>query len=104
IGVPVIRVGTNEAFPILQGNFRNARRGVGEGGVIWDRMENNREWNFFIEGMWEFQWTKQYIPLTANITSALYYESQGIIDIVIKLYKMVQWRAIALGSEVITVD
>ncbi|MEA5505009.1 ATP-binding protein [Halotia wernerae UHCC 0503] len=104
IGVPVIRVGTNEAFPILQGNFRNARRGVGEGGVIWDRMENNREWNFFIEGMWEFQWTKQYIPLTTNISSALYYESQGIIDIVIKLYKMVQWRAIALGTEVITVD
>ncbi len=104
IGVPVIRIGTNEAFPILQGNFRNARRGVGEGGVIWDRMENNREWNFFIEGMWEFQWTKEYVTLTEKISSALYYESQGIIDIVIKLYKMVQWRAIALGSEVITVD
>lgn len=104
IGVPVIRVGTNEAFPILQGNFRNARRGVGEGGVIWERMENNREWKFFIEGMWEFQWTKHYAPLTEKISSALYYESQGIIDIVIKLYKMVQWRAIALGIETITVE
>ncbi|MHC5724691.1 MAG: ATP-binding protein, partial [Nostoc sp.] len=38
IGVPVIRVGTNEAFPILQGNFRNARRGTGQGSVIWERM------------------------------------------------------------------
>lgn len=104
IGVPVIRVGTNEAFPLFQGNFRNARRCVGEGGIIWDRMENNREWNFFIEGMWEFQWTKEYVSLTASISSALYEESQGIIDIVIKLYKMVQWRAIALGTEVITVD
>jgi len=104
IGVPVIRVGTNEAFPLFQGNFRNARRGVGEGGVIWNRMSNNREWNFFIEGMWEFQWTKEYVTLTEEISSAIYDESQGIIDIVIKLYKMVQWRAIALGTEVITVD
>ena len=104
IGVPVIRVGTNEAFPLFQGNFRNARRGVGEGGVLWNRMENNREWNFFIEGMWEFQWTKEYVTLTEEFSSALYDESQGIIDLVIKLYKMVQWRAIALGTELITVD
>ena len=58
IGVPVIRIGTNEAFPILQGNFRNARRGTGEGSVIWDRMIKDDEWDFFMEEMWEYQWTK----------------------------------------------
>lgn len=99
IGVPVIRVGTNEAFPILQGNFRNARRGTGEGSVIWERMLQDEEWTFFMEGMWEYQWTKTYIPFTDEINEALYEESQGIIDIAIKLYKMVQWKVISIGNE-----
>ena len=105
IGVPVIRVGTNEAFPILQGNFRNARRGTGEGSVIWDRMLQDDEWDFFMEGIWEYQWTKTSVSFSNEINKYFYSESQGIIDIAIKLYKMVQWRAISLGGdEKITVD
>ena len=105
IGIPVIRVGTNEAEPILTGNFRNARRGTGEGAVRWKRMENDNNWQFFVEGMWEYQWTKTEVSYSEEISNALYEETQGIIDILIKLYKMVQWRAISLGSnEVITVD
>ncbi len=110
IGVPVIRVGTNEASPILQGNFRNARRGTGEGGVLWDRMKQEDEdewgeWQFFVEGMWQYQWTAKYTELMDEIYDALYFETQGIIDLVVKLFKMVQWRAIAEGGdEIITVD
>ncbi len=110
IGVPVIRVGTNEAYPILQGNFRNARRGTGEGGVLWDRMKQEdedewEEWKFFVEGMWKYQWTKEYTELSDEIYKALYFETQGIIDLVVKLFKMVQWRTIAEGGdEIMTVD
>lgn len=105
IGVPVIRVGTNEAFPIFQGNFRNARRGTGEGSVIWDRMAKNDEWDFFMEGMWYYQWTKTEVDFSDEISEVFYYESQGIIDIAVKLYRIVQWRAISLrGDEKITVD
>ncbi|MEC4986111.1 MAG: ATP-binding protein [Oscillatoria sp. PMC 1068.18] len=105
IGIPVIRVGTNEAEPILTGNFRNARRGTGEGAVRWKRMENNGNWQFFVEGMWDYQWTKTEVPYSEEISDALYEETQGIIDIVIKLYKMVQWRTISLSDdEIITVD
>nr|WP_242032484.1 ATP-binding protein [Coleofasciculus sp. FACHB-64] len=105
IGIPVIRVGTNEAFPILQGNFRNARRGTGEGSVIWDRMINDDEWYFFMDGMWEYQWTKTLVPFSDEINEVFYDESQGIIDIAVKLYKIVQWRAISIGGkENITID
>lgn len=105
VGIPVIRVGTNEAFSILQGNFRNARRGTGEGSVIWDRMANDEEWYFFMEGMWDYQWTQMPTPFSNEINEVFYNESQGIIDIVVKLYKMVQWRAISIGGkETITVD
>lgn len=99
VGIPVIRVGTNEAFPILQGNFRNARRGTGEGSVIWDRMVNDDEWYFFMEGMWEYQWTKMPVPFSDEINEVFYDESQGIIDIAVKLYKIVQWRAISIGGK-----
>lgn len=99
IGVPVIRIGTNEAFPILQGNFRNARRGTGEGSVIWNRMRNDDEWYFFMETMWEYQWTKISTDFSDEFNEVFYDESQGIIDIAIKLYKMVQWRAISLGEK-----
>ncbi|MGL6343559.1 MAG: ATP-binding protein, partial [Waterburya sp.] len=119
IGVPVVRVGTNEAYPILQGNFRNARRGTGEGGVLWDRLDEEKfisddedkdeigEWQLFVgdDGMWEYQWTNNYTPFTEEISQALYYETQGIIDLVVKLFKMVQWRAISEGKdEIITVE
>lgn len=115
IGVPVIRVGTNEAFSIFQGNFRNARRATGKAGVLWDRMPefelqngemlDAQDWLLFIEGIWEYQWTKTFTPLTEEIRRIFYDECQGIIDIAVKLYKMVQWRAISLGgNELITVD
>jgi hypothetical protein len=114
IGVPVIRAATNEAFPIFQGNFRNARRAIGKAGVVWDRMSKDREWEHFLKGIWEYQWTKNFVPITEKvngeekitekISEAFYEECQGIIDIAIKLYKMVQWRAISLGSEEITVE
>ncbi len=98
-------MGTNEAFPILQGNFRNARRGTGQGSVIWERMLQDDDWDFFLTGIWDYQWTKTPVDFSDEINEAFYYECQGIIDIAIKLYKMIQWRAISLGGdEKITVD
>ena len=104
--VPVIKVGTNEALPILQGNFRNARRGTGEGSIIWDRMQkNDDDWQLFVENLWEYQWTRKKVTLSPELAEAFYDESQGIIDVAIKLFRMVQCRSIALeGDEAITVE
>ena len=105
IGIHAIGVGTNEAEPIFMGNLRNARRATGGGAVRWKRMENDETWQYFVDGMWEYQWTKTEVPYSQEINDALYEETQGIIDILIKLYKMVQWRAISDGGdEIITVD
>lgn len=107
IGVPVVRIGTNKALPILQGNFRQARRGTGEGGVYWERMlrdtpEEKEIWRFFVEGFFDYQWTRNPMSITDELDEVLHEESQGIVDIAIKLFMIAQWRAIAVESEIIT--
>lgn len=103
IGIPVILIGTSKALPVLQGEFRQARRGSGQqGDIVWENMKKDEYWNLLIEGMWEFQWTKKETELTKELSDVLYDESQGIIDIAIKLYAMAQLRAIAIGKEVLS--
>lgn len=104
IGIPVILVGTTKALPILQGEFRQARRGSGQGDLVWDRMKNDAYWRLLIKGMWPLQWTKKENKLTDEIIDTIYDESQGIIDIAVKLYAMAQIRAIASGKEIIDVS
>lgn len=106
IGIPVIRVGTPEAVALLSGNFRNARRATGIGAIRWKPMtKGSEEWDFFVEGLWRYQWTKTEVPYSQEMSEAFFDETQGIIDIVIKLYQMVQWTAIAKGgSEAIDVN
>lgn len=102
IGVPVILIGTNKAMSVLQSEFRQARRGSGQGDMMWERMNQDEAWEILIDGMWDYQWVKKPAPLTEEIEDIFYEESQGITDIAIKLYVMAQIRAIATGKEEIT--
>jgi hypothetical protein len=98
IGIPVIIIGTLGALPLLQGDFRQARRASGLGSLVWERMEDGAAWGHFIEKMWAYQWTREAVPLTDEIRRVLYEESQGIVDLVVKLFMLTQLRAIQLGA------
>lgn len=93
IGIPVIMIGTMKALGALQSQFRQARRGSGQGDMVLDRMDKDDNWDILIEGMWEYQWTKTPTELTEELKDTLYEESQGITDIAIKLYIMAQIQA-----------
>jgi ABC-type oligopeptide transport system ATPase subunit len=99
IGVPVILIGTTKALPILQEEFRQARRGSGQGDMVWERMEKDGYWNLLVQGMWKYQWTATSAPITPELIDVLYEESQGIVDIAVKLYMIAQFRVIALGKK-----
>ncbi|MCM1543279.1 MAG: ATP-binding protein [Blautia sp.] len=99
IGIPVVMIGTMKAMSILQGEFRQARRGSGQGDLLWDRMGNDVAWNVFVKSMWRYQWTGKNVAYTDGLANALYDESQGIIDIAVKLYAIVQIDAITNGME-----
>lgn len=99
IGLPVVMIGTTKAMSILQGEFRQARRGSGQGDLIWDRMKNDAAWQVFVKSMWRYQWTGNSVPYMDEMVNTLYDESQGIIDIAVKLYAIVQIEAITGGKE-----
>ena len=103
IGVPVVLIGTTKAMKILQSEFRQARRGSGQGDLIWDRMQNDLSWEIMLKAMWKNQWTQKQTILSNEVKNTIYDESQGIIDIAVKLYAMAQMKAIADGTESITV-
>lgn len=98
IGVSVVIIGTPKALPLFAGEFRKARRAAGEGSILWDRIANDACWDDFINQMWQFQWLNDAGPLDEALRETLYDLSQGIADVVIKLFCVAQARAILLPS------
>ena len=103
IGIPVILVGTNKAYSLFQKEFRQARRATGQGQeeMFWQLYKNDQRWDILVEGLWRYQWTEKESLLTEEIKLTLFEESQGIVDIVTKLYAIAQLRAISSGTEFI---
>jgi hypothetical protein len=98
IGIPVFVVGTLGALPIVQRNFRQARRSTGLATAIWDRVPKGDEWDAFVTYVWKYQWTREPSDLTPEIRDVLYDESQGIIDVLVKLIMLAQLRLISIAE------
>ena len=103
VGVPVILVGTPKAIKVLQGDFRQARRGSGLGGdMVCDRIQRDGVWDLLVDSIWHYQWMRKETLLTPEISNVLYEETQGIPDLLKKVYAIAQAHAISTGKEEIT--
>lgn len=98
IGVPVELIGTPSAVDVLQGNFRQGRRSSGLGALRWDPMPQDKVWTYFLEKMWSYQWTREATPLTPELSAALYDETQGVTDLVVKIFMLAQLRLISISE------
>ena len=67
-------------------------------------MKKERTWITFVESMWEYQWLRNKIPLTAGMLDAVYEETQGIIVLAVILYVLLQEDAIISERETIGVE
>lgn len=117
VGLPVVMVGTPKARFIFEDDLRSARRGVGLGSILWEQIKNEEnfihpqtkkiiksEWVGFTEALWKYQWLKKAdLMISEEIRDCWYDLSQGIPDIVVKLFVLAQMRAIESGLERITV-
>lgn len=102
VGIPVVLVGTPKARRLFAKDFSHARRSSGLGSVTWEPMKQDANWKELTTLLWEYQWIKNKAILTDDIRQALYDCSQGVIDILIKLFVLCQWRAILTKAEVIS--
>ncbi|MFT4145244.1 MAG: AAA family ATPase [Mobilitalea sp.] len=96
--IPLVFVGTYKVLKnISDSGLRLARR---LGDIIpVQRFEKDILWDDMLEELWNYQWLKEYIPLTQELNEAFYIETAGIIDRVIALFEAVQLAAILLGEE-----
>lgn len=104
IGMPVVLVGTPKAQAVLTSEFRQIRRGSGQGDLVWDRMHLDAVWQLFVESLWHYQYVHQRAPLTPQLSATLYDVSQGITDFAVKVFILAQIRAMTSGHETLTVD
>jgi energy-coupling factor transporter ATP-binding protein EcfA2 len=104
IGVPVVLVGTYKAFGLFTQEFALARRTTGQGDETLANLANDEYWDYFLETIWRYQWTDIPTPLSPSLKKAFYDESQGIVDVAVKLYMLVQWLVIGSGNERIVPD
>lgn len=102
IGLPVVLVGTYKAWSVLSSEFRQIRRGTGQGDLVWERMQEDSDWQLFVESLWRYQYVQFPTELTTELSHTLYYESQGITDLAVKLFMLAQTRAITTGKEKMT--
>lgn len=116
IGLPVVMVGTPKARPIFEMDLRSARRGAGFGSLLWEPMEAIKprvdpdtnqlkptEWMAFTNKLWQYQWLQRREEVLSDEVRDCWFElSQGVLDIVVKLFVLAQLRAIATRVERIT--
>lgn len=113
VGIPIVLVGTPKARPIFELELQSGRRSAGLGSIYWEtipqyvlkenKKEPNRKWIKFTNTLWKYQWLKHGDdPLTDEIRNCWYDLSQGVLDIVLKLFVLAQLRSIANKKERIT--
>ncbi|MDR3579210.1 MAG: ATP-binding protein [Oryzomonas sp.] len=101
-GVPIVLIGTFKAFSLFTSDFAMARRVAGQGDVIISNLQKDIYWNHFLEKLWKYQWTNVPTELSKKLNDIMYSESQGIVDIAVKLYMLAQWSVIGEEDERLT--
>ncbi|WP_158541004.1 ATP-binding protein [Sporosarcina sp. BI001-red] len=101
-GVNLLLIGTPGAYKLFGDELRIARRLTGNSEIVFNNMEYDNEFKFLLESIWRYQWTSKQVGLTEEIMKVIYYETQGISDLVVKLFVYSQQKAISTKKEMIS--
>ena len=116
VGVPVVMVGTPKARPIFEMELQAGRRSAGFGALFWEPMQRGiikadpktgisrkTEWQAFTDKLWQYQWLSSRDELLSDEIRDCWFDlSQGVLDIVVKIFVLAQMRSISTGLERIT--
>lgn len=105
LNLPLILIGTWPCLALLSLEGRIARRGYTPVSQMFCRMKfEDPTWREFLEPLFPLQYTRKPVPLNEGMSKCFYDHTQGVHDLVVKLFTMVQLEAIADGSEEITLS
>lgn len=103
-GINICLIGTPGAYDLFGKELRMTRRLTGNAEIIYNNLEYGNEFTYLLESVWQYQWTKKFVPLNKELVRVFYEETQGILDLVIKLFVYTQQKAIEIEKEEITVN
>lgn len=103
-GLSLLLIGTSSCYNMLQQELRIARRVTGAGAIFFNLMKNDKEFEVFLKGIWKYQLLNKKVKLTKEIIDVFYEKTQGIADLVVKLFGNTQKLAINRGINDITVE
>lgn len=104
-GVPIVLVGTNELTDVLEGRFSTSRRGSGYSMQQWGLLEMSgslkepAEFELLLMSLWGYQLLLEDVPLTPDMVRLFADLTQGISDMVVKLYIATIRQALKDGLE-----
>ena len=108
IKLPILFVGTPNAYELFAPTMRSARRASQFGSIHWNRFNTidksgkGSDWDRFFTRLWSLQWFKSPQPLTYEIKNLFWDYSQGIAHVAVALFFLCQTRAVTIGKEVIS--
>jgi uncharacterized membrane protein len=99
LGVPILFIGTWEAAGLLALEARLGRRSVSPASGSFGRLKKGEDWDEFLKALLRIQYTRRQVELTPGLSERIYFHTQGIQDVTVKLMAIAQMEAIADGSE-----
>lgn len=106
--MPICFSGTLEMTAMLGPRFSKSRRHAGRGSSLWlpldssGNLQQPDEFELMLRAIWRYQWVQTPVELTDAWVTLFYELTQGIPDIIIKLFESSQESAIANKSETLT--
>ncbi|MEC5424274.1 ATP-binding protein [Virgibacillus sp. C22-A2] len=103
-GINLCLIGTPGAYDLFGKELRMTRRLTGNAEIIYNNMQYGNEFTFLLESVWKYQWTRKDVPFNEEFARTFYEETQGISDLVIKLFVYSQQQAIESGKEELSIE
>lgn len=104
--IPIVFAGTLEMQDVSFGRFSKARRMAGHGSSAWLPFERTKgrdgEFELMTKCMLKYQWTRSTLAYSEEWADMFHKMTQGIPDIMFKLFESAQVAAISTGKEEIT--
>lgn len=102
-GINLCLIGTPGAYDLFGKELRMTRRLTGNAEIIYNNMQYGNEFNLLLESIWKYQWTQNVVPYNEEFGKTIFDLTQGISDLVIKLFVYSQQRAIESGKEELSI-